>query len=112
MYADVITESIRLALEETARRRKIQEEHNQKEGITPTPIFKSIEDQLIRSIDKEYKASNKKTDTKNSKSNLTKEEIKELIKEYRKKMKEAADELEFFKAAEYRDLMKELEEML
>lgn len=112
MYADYITESMRLAIEETARRRKIQQEYNEKHGLTPTPIIKEISDQLVRSKEKELakdEIKNKKSEIYGTK--LTEEQIENLLEEYKAKMKQAADELEFYKAAEYRDMIKELEEL-
>ncbi len=111
MYADYITESMKLAIEETRRRRAIQKAYNEAHGVTPQPIIKEITDQLQRSTEKETaKTEVEKQKSKHS-TNLTKEQIEVLIEEYKAKMKQAADELEFFKAAEYRDLIKELEAM-
>lgn len=115
MYADYVTESMRLAIEETRRRRAIQEKYNEEHGITPTPIVKAIEDQLVRSKEKELaeeEINKKKNESKGSFANLSKEEIENLIAEYSDKMKQAAEELEFYKAAEYRDVVKELESLL
>lgn len=113
MYADYTTESMRLAIEETARRRKIQQEYNEKNGITPTAIVKAIEDQLVRSKEKDLaEEETKKTKSEIGGKKLSKDEIENLIAEYSDKMKQAADELEFYKAAEYRDMIKELETLL
>jgi excinuclease ABC subunit B len=114
MYADIITESMRLAIEETQRRRKIQIDYNEENGITPTPIIKAIDDQLSRSKEKEFaKEDIKKEKSSNPNFNkLSKAEIENLIEEYTEKMKLAATELEFYKAAEYRDFIKELEALL
>ena len=115
MYADYVTESMRLAIEETKRRRDIQEKYNKEHGISPTAIIKAIEDQLVRSKEKdlaEEDIKKKKGETKGGFANLSKDQIQELIEEYSAKMKQAADELEFYKAAEYRDVVKELEGLL
>jgi len=112
MYADYMTESMKLAIEETARRRKIQEEYNTKHSITPQPIVKEIEDQLVRSKEKELAEEEIKKNKSNLGTNLSKEQIENIIEEYREKMKQAAEELEFYKAAEYRDAIKELEKLL
>lgn len=112
MYADRITDSMRLAIEETARRRTIQEEYNKTHGITPKQIIKEIADQLVRSEEKES-AKDKAEKEKNryDGSKLNKDQVDKLIEEYTEKMKQAAEELEFYKAAEYRDLIKDLESM-
>lgn len=112
MYADYITESMRLAIEETARRRKIQEEYNQSHSIKPKPIIKEIEDQLVRSKEKELAKEEISQDKKQFVNKLSRDEIEKIIEEYKTKMKEAAEELEFYKAAEYRDAIKELEKLL
>ncbi len=115
MYADHITQSMRLALEETKRRRGIQQKYNEDHGITPQPIIKAIEDQLVRSKEKELaqeEIKQKKGETKGGFANMPKDQIENLLIEYKAKMKQAADELEFYKAAEYRDVVKELEEHL
>lgn len=112
MYADYITESMRLAIEETQRRRKIQEQYNKRHNIIPTPIKKEIEDQLVRSKEKEIATKEVKNDTQKITGNINIKDIKALIEEYRQKMKAAADELEFYKAAEYRDAIIELEKLL
>lgn len=110
MYADFITESMRLAIEETARRRGIQEAYNAEHGITPKPIIKAIEDQLVRTKEKDNaKKQTEKDKPKTLGTKLTQDDIQKLIDEYSAKMKQAAEELEFYKAAEYRDMIKELE---
>jgi excinuclease ABC subunit B len=112
MYADYMTESMRLAIEETSRRRRIQEEYNAKHGMTPKAIIKEIGDQLVRSKEKESAQENAKNEKSKFVGNkLSEKEAKELIEEYTLKMKQAAEELEFFKAAEYRDMVKELEKI-
>jgi excinuclease ABC subunit B len=112
MYADYMTESMRLAIEETSRRRRIQEEYNTKHGMTPKAIIKEIGDQLVRSKEKESAQENAKNEKSKFVGNkLSEKEAKELIEEYTLKMKQAAEELEFFKAAEYRDMVKELEKI-
>lgn len=115
MYADYVTESMQLAIDETKRRRGIQEDYNKKHGITPKPIVKAIEDQLERTSQKEKdkaKDDIKKSLGNSAVSNLTKDQIEKLLEEYREKMKIAADELEFYKAAEYKDLIIDLEKLL
>lgn len=113
MYADIVTQSMQLAIDETARRRKIQDEFNKANNITPTAIIKEIEDQLVRSKEKDLaEAEVKKNKEKFSMAKLPKEELEKLIAEYKEKMQKAADELEFYRAAEYRDAIKELEGLI
>lgn len=103
MYADELTESMEKAISETNRRRKIQEEYNKAHGITPTTIKKSVRDSIsatsVADIEVEYK--------------LEKEEdIKETITKLTDEMLEAASKMEFEKAAELRDKIKELEKLM
>ncbi|MBS4190313.1 excinuclease ABC subunit UvrB [Bacillus sp. FJAT-49705] len=105
MYADKITNSMELAISETKRRRSIQEEYNQKHGITPQTIQKEIRD-VIRAThaaedQEEYNASAKI-------GKLNKKEREKLITDMEKEMKEAAKALNFERAAELRDLILEL----
>lgn len=105
MYADKITNSMELAISETKRRRTLQEEHNQKHGITPQTIQKDIRD-VIRATHaaeehEEYKASSQI-------GKLNKKEREKLIANMEKEMKEAAKALNFERAAELRDLLLEL----
>lgn len=104
MYADTITDSMRKAIEETERRRKIQMEYNRAHGIVPKSIKKSVKEvfQFVEAI------SEKKTDYKVVSKELSIEEIEDLIKELEKEMYEAAAELDFEKAAYLRDQIKEL----
>ncbi|MDX5475349.1 MAG: excinuclease ABC subunit UvrB [Bacillaceae bacterium] len=105
MYADKITKSMQIALDETKRRRQIQEEHNEKHGITPTTIKKDIRD-LIQATyaaeDGEQYEATPKLKPKNKK------EREKLIESMEQEMKEAAKALEFERAAELRDLILEL----
>ncbi|MDR5659366.1 excinuclease ABC subunit UvrB [Serpentinicella sp. ANB-PHB4] len=105
MYADRITGSMERAIEETKRRREIQEAYNKKHNITPTSIKKKIrnvieatkvaEDQEKYGINTEKKA-------------YTKEELAEIIKKLEIEMQQAAENLQFERAAELRDKIKEL----
>jgi excinuclease ABC subunit B len=105
MYADRITQSMEIAINETKRRREIQEEYNKKHGITPQTIKKEIRD-VIRATyaaeeQEEYKpAANL--------GKLSKIEREKLIADMEKEMKEAAKALNFERAAELRDLILEL----
>lgn len=104
MYADTITESMHHAIEETERRRKIQEQYNKENGITPQTIKKAVRDLI--SISKEV-AKTEKTLEKDMES-MSRKELEELIAKVQKQMKAAAAELNFEMAAELRDKMVEL----
>lgn len=102
MYADKQTESIKFALDETDRRRKYQEEYNKKHNITPVGIQKDIGDSLVEREDEI------KRDLDIEFDKLSERQRKLLIKDLRAKMLLAADNLQFEKAAELRDKIKEL----
>ncbi|MCM1180992.1 MAG: excinuclease ABC subunit UvrB [Clostridium sp.] len=107
MYADEITHSMRVAIDETNRRREIQDAYNKEHGITPTTIQKSVRDLITTSTDEDLTALNAAWKEKDIES-MTKKELNEQIKKYTKKMETAAAELNFEMAAEYRDRLKEL----
>ena len=98
MYADTISDSMKIAITETERRRKIQEEFNKKHNITPQTIIKDIPE-VISNNEEVEKEVNKK---------LTKEEKLELINNIESEMKIAADNLDFERAMELRDILFEL----
>lgn len=116
MYADKITDSMRKVIDETNRRRKIQQEYNEKHNIKPKTIYKTYEEIMSTTIVADSKA---KYDYKKKKrevrkttlslitepifKQLTKEEKKQLIEQLTKEMIEAAKDLEFERAAELRD---------
>lgn len=108
MYADNITDSIQITLDETARRRAIQQKYNEEHGITPQTIKKAVRD-LIR-ISKEI-AKEEQTFEKDPES-MNEKELKKLIATVEKKMKKAAADLNFEAAVELRDKMTELKKML
>ena len=108
MYADTITESMHRAIEETGRRREIQEQYNKEHGITPQTIKKAVRDLI--SISKEV-AKTEKTLEKDMES-MSRKELEELIAKVQKQMKAAAAELNFEMAAELRDKMVELKKNL
>ena len=108
MYADKITDSMRLALDETKRRRAIQMKYNEEHGITPTTIKKSVRDAI--SIFKKVAAEELRME-KDPESMSTKE-LEKLIKVIEKQMKKAAAELNFEAAAELRDKLVELKRLL
>ncbi|MFH1115128.1 MAG: excinuclease ABC subunit UvrB [Pseudomonadota bacterium] len=106
-YADVVTESIRKAIEETGRRRTLQTEFNKVHGITPTTIQKNIEDILSSMVEKDYVTV--ETQPATLTADVPPEDIPKLIEKLTKQMFEAARDLEFEKAAELRDRIRELE---
>ena len=104
MYADTITDSMRLALDETERRRAIQMAYNEEHGITPKTIRKSVRDLI--SISK--KVAREEMQLKKDPESMSKKELEKLIQDVEKKMKKAAAELNFEAAAQLRDQMVEL----
>ena len=108
MYADKITDSMRLAIDETKRRREIQEKYNEKHGITPTTIQKAVRDLI--SISKKVSAAELVME-KDPESMSTKE-LEKLIADVTKQMKKAAAELNFEAAADLRDKLVELKKQL
>ena len=108
MYADTITDSMRLAIEETKRRRKVQEEYNQEHGITPQTIKKAVRDLI--SISKEIAKEEQKMEK--DPESMDPKELEKLIAEIQKKMKKAAAELDFETAAQLRDKMISLKKYL
>ena len=108
MYADKITDSMRVAIEETNRRRKIQQEYNEVHGITPTTIKKAVRDLIA--ISKAVTDSDDRF--KKDPESMDEKELKKLAKELEKKMRQAAVELNFEQAAKLRDRMLEVKKML
>ena len=108
MYADKITDSMRVAIEETERRRKVQQAYNEEHGITPQTIRKSVRELIA--ISKKVAADEVKY-AKDPES-MSKKELEKTIAEIQKKMQKAAAELNFEAAAEYRDKMIILKNML
>ena len=109
MYADTITDSMRRALDETNRRRKIQEEYNEAHGITPQTIRKAVRDLI--SISKEVKKEETLYAEKDLES-MSKKELEKLAAQIQKKMKAAAAELNFEEAVVLRDQMIEVKKVL
>lgn len=105
MYADKMTKSMEIAINETKRRRAMQEEYNEKHGITPQTIQKGIRDSIratqAAEEPEEYSASAKL-------EKLTKKDKEAMIAQMEAEMKEAAKALNFERAAELRDLLLEL----
>ena len=102
MYADALTESMEKAISETNRRRKIQKEYNEKHGITPKTIKKSVREVIKATIVEDVSA----------KYNIGKDEtVEDIINKLTDEMLKAAQNMEFEKAAELRDKIKELDSM-
>ena len=108
MYADSMTDSMRTAIEETARRRELQQRYNEAHGITPTTIRKKVRDliaisekadRITNGIEKDYES-------------MSRAELQKIIEKLTKKMHAAAAELDFEKAAELRDQIKAIREQL
>ena len=108
MYADNMTDSMQNAINETNRRRKIQQEYNEKHGITPTTIKKAVRD-LIR-ISKDVPQVKEELDK--DMESMSEKELNKLISEYNKKMHKAAADLNFEEAAQLRDLIIDLKKHL
>ena len=108
MYADKITDSMRVAIDETKRRREVQQQYNEEHGITPTTIQKSVRDLIA--ISKKVAAEEMEFDK--DPESMSRKELEKLIGDIQKKMKKAAAELNFETAAEYRDKMVTLKNML
>jgi len=103
MYADELTESMEKAISETNRRRKIQQEYNEKNGITPQTIKKSVREAIKATIVEDIKGEYDIDEN---------EDIKDIINKLTEEMLKYATEMEFEKAAELRDKIKELEGLM
>jgi len=110
LYADTITESMRRAIEETNRRRRIQMQYNLEHNITPQSIIKPIDMSLVAIAEADYVTVPKEPDI--PEAEMTPEEIERTIQELETRMREAARKFEFEKAAELRDRIKELKARL
>ncbi len=108
MYADKVTDSMRIAIEETGRRRKIQQKYNEEHGITPKTIQKAVRDLI--SISKKVAA--EQLNFAKDPESMNRRELEKLIAQVKKKMESAAADLNFEAAAELRDQMINLKEML
>jgi excinuclease ABC subunit B len=106
LYADVMTDSMKRAIGETDRRRRIQEEYNEANGITPESIIKPIDSNLIRVTDADYVTP--PLDDEPETALLSIEQRDKLIAELEERMRSAARQFEFEKAAQYRDRVKAL----
>ena len=109
MYADTMTESMQLAIDETQRRREIQMQYNKEHGITPKTIQKSVRDLI--SISKKVAAQELKMEK--DPESMSRKELEKLVRDLEKQMKKAAAELNFeVAAAELRDKLIDLKKML
>ena len=108
MYADTVTESMQKAIEETNRRRKIQQKYNEDHGITPTTIQKAVRDLIAIS----KAAVESEEDFRKEPESMDERELNQLVKELTKKMHQAAAELNFEEAAKLRDRMIEAKKAL
>ena len=108
MYADVMTDSMRNAIDETNRRREIQEAYNEEHGITPTTIKKAVRDLIAVS----KAVAETEVKLKKDPESMSKKELKNLISQLEKQMRQAAADLNFEQAAELRDKMIELKKNL
>ncbi|AVL76527.1 UvrABC system protein B [Staphylococcus ureilyticus] len=105
MYGDKITDSMRYALDETERRRSIQQAYNEKHNITPTTINKKIHDVISATVETDETNEAKRTEVPKK---MTKKEREKTIDNIEKEMKQAAKDLDFEKATELRDMLFEL----
>lgn len=108
MYADVMTDSMRQAIDETERRRKVQMAYNEEHGITPKTIQKSVRDLIAVS----KKVAAEELRMEKDPESMSEKKLEKLIKELSKQMKKAATELNFEAAAELRDKIVELKQQL
>ncbi|MCU4138009.1 MAG: Excinuclease UvrABC helicase subunit UvrB [Thermodesulfobacteria bacterium] len=109
LYAHTITPAIKEAVEETERRRKIQEEYNKKHGITPKSVVKSLDDPLMRMVEADFVNLEKIVETTEVFESL--ESLRAEIEKVEKEMKEAAKNYEFEKAAILRDRLFSLKQL-
>ncbi|HBY58587.1 MAG TPA: excinuclease ABC subunit B, partial [Solibacterales bacterium] len=106
LYADVITNSMRRAIDETSRRRRIQAEYNEVNGITPQSIVKPIEMSLVAIAEGDYVTV--PLEPADPAEDLTPEQRERFLAELEAQMREAAKRFEFEKAAQFRDRLKAL----
>lgn len=111
MYADKMTDSMKVAIEETQRRRKLQMEFNKKHNIVPKTIKKSIENNLL-SLVQSYRSIEDIVAEEMLELNIEKKDLPKLLNQLEKDMHKAAKILDFERAAEIRDQIKKLREMV
>ena len=105
LYADVMTDSMKLAIGETERRRGVQKAFNDAHGIVPRSVVKQIDEPLIQAYEADYVDVPLVADDGPAPS-----DIPRMVEKLRKEMKQASDRLEFEKAAELRDRIRGLQE--
>ena len=108
MYADTITDSMRIAIDETNRRRQIQQKYNEEHGITPTTIKKAVRDLIAISKAAERGAAEDERELES----MDEKALAKLVKELEKKMNRASAELDFESAAQFRDRMLEVKKKM
>ncbi|HUG88537.1 MAG TPA: excinuclease ABC subunit UvrB, partial [Actinomycetota bacterium] len=108
MYADEVTDSMRTAISETQRRRRIQLEHNREHGIDPQTIRKKVSDILLTMVDERPETAPKRRRRATERPELPREELGRLIESLQEEMHAAAKELKFEYAARLRDEVHEL----
>ncbi len=108
MYADSITDSMRTAIEETRRRREIQQKYNEEHGITPTTIKKAVRDLIAIS----KAAEESREEFKKDPESMDAKELRKLVKELTRRMHQAAAELNFEEAIQLRERIVEIKQML
>jgi excinuclease ABC subunit B len=106
LYADVMTDSMRRAIDETTRRRRTQVEYNERNGITPQSIIKPIDMSLVAVAEGDYVTV--PLDTEDKVEEMTAEQRDTFIAELEERMRDAARKFEFEKAAQLRDRLKDL----
>jgi excinuclease ABC subunit B len=112
MYADRTSDAMKIAIQETERRRKIQEQYNTEHGITPTTISKSIQDILVRKREEKRRSEETNIEVLTRSYNvLVPKEKKQLIRALEEEMFELAKNLEFERAAVVRDEIRKIKEM-
>jgi excinuclease ABC subunit B len=115
LYADTTTPNMKTAIDETRRRRRIQEAYNAEHGITPTTIYRPIESPLAELVSGDFVEPRREDRVRTGKSDVSIEGLDpdnapRMIEKLRKEMRQAAQKLEFERAAELRDRIKALEE--
>ena len=119
LYGDKITKSMQFTIEETGRRRKIQADFNKEHNIIPETIKSTVKDSLAQHLKatgwQEYAAEGEKSEFASGEQQTTYHTVEDLraeLDDLEKRMRQAAEELAFEEAAEYRDRIKELTEVL